>query len=54
MKILKFVIQQPVGDEGQRTWREVWVVNSEGNPRQFIITFKEAGQSGAEFTIDEM
>ncbi|MBY6106251.1 hypothetical protein KUW19_07065 [Ferrimonas balearica] len=54
MKIVKFVIQQPVGDEGQRAWREIWVVNPEGNLRQFIMTFKETGQSGAEFTIDEM
>ena len=53
-KIIKFVIQQPVGSPGQRAWREMWIVSSENNPTQFIITFREAGLNAADFEIKKM
>ena len=53
-KIIKFVIQQPVGSAGQRAWREMWIVSPESNPMQFIITFKEAGLNAADFEIQKM
>lgn len=53
-KVLKFVIQQPVGKVGKRAWREVWVANPDTNPIQFIITFQEAGLGAADFVISKM
>lgn len=53
-KILKFVIQQPAGSDGQRAWREVWLVNAEGKPVQLIITFREAGLDSATFEFQKM
>lgn len=53
-KIIKFVIQQPVGSAGQRAWREMWIVSPESNPIQFIITFREAGLNAADFEIKKM
>jgi len=50
-KILKFVIQQPVGKVGERAWRELWIVDPEGKSLQYIITFKEAGLGAADFEI---
>ena len=53
-KIIKFVIQQPVGIAGQRAWREMWIVSPDSNPMQFIITFREAGLDAADFEIQRM
>lgn len=53
-RIIKFVIQQPVGSEGQRAWREMWIVSPNNNPMRFIITFKEAGLNAADFEIQKM
>lgn len=54
-KILKFVIQQPVGNPGTRAWRETWVVpSSQGAGAQFLITFKEAGLGAADFEIKSL
>ena len=53
-KILKFVIQQPVGKSGSRAWREMWIVNPAGANARFIITFKEAGLGAAGFEIKAM
>ena len=53
-KIIKFVIQQPVGTVGQRAWREMWIVSSDSNPIQFLITFREAGLDAADFKIQQM
>lgn len=50
-KILKFVIQKPVGTPGNRAWREMWVVPNIGN---YIITFSEDGLSAANFKIKAM
>jgi len=50
-KILKFVIQKPVGTPGNRAWREMWVVPNVGN---YIITFSEDSLSAANFTIKAM
>ncbi len=52
--ILKFVIQQPVGEVGSRSWREMWIVQSPKGGTQFIITFKEAGLGAADFEIKKM
>jgi hypothetical protein len=53
-KIIKFVIQQPVGTAGQRAWREMWIVSPESNSMRFIITFKEVGLNAADFEIKKM
>lgn len=53
-KILKFVIQQPVGSPGARAWREMWVVESQGARSSFLITFKEKGMGSADFEIKKM
>ena len=53
-KILKFVIQQPMGVAGQRSWREMWIVSPETNSMRFIITFKEVGLSAADFEIQKI
>jgi hypothetical protein len=53
-KILKFVIQQPVGKSSSQAWREMWIVNPEGASARFVITFKEAGLGAANFEIQAM
>lgn len=53
-KIIRFVIQQPVGSVGQRAWREMWIVDPENNTQQFILTFREAGLKAADFEIQEI
>ena len=50
-KILKFVIQKPVGSPGNRAWREMWIVPNKGS---YIITFSEDGQSSANLKIEPM
>ena len=52
--LLKFVIQQPVGKVGSRSWREMWVIKKANNATQFLITFKEAGLGAADFEIKKM
>jgi len=52
-KVVKFVIQQPVGMPGKKAWREMWVHDPEGTPKQFIMTFREDGQGSADFEIQK-
>lgn len=54
VKIIKFVIQQPVGDVGRKAWRELWVYNP-GSPdsASYIITFQEDGTGSADFIIQK-
>jgi hypothetical protein len=53
-KILKFVIQQPVGNPGSRAWREMWISGPEGVRKQYLITFRETGSNSADFQIQPM
>ena len=53
-KIIKFVIQQPMGSAGERAWREMWIVSPESNSMRFIITFRETGLNSADFEIQKM
>ena len=53
-RILKFVIQQPVGAQGSRAWREMWIADPEGASNRFLITFTETGLSAADFQIQPM
>ncbi|MDN5864845.1 MAG: hypothetical protein L0I62_06470 [Gammaproteobacteria bacterium] len=54
-KILKFVIQKPVGEPGSRAWREMWyILNAEKISARFIITFREDGLHAANFEIRQM
>lgn len=53
-ELLKFVIQQPVGEVGSRSWREMWIVNKSNESTQFLITFKEVGLGAADFEIQKM
>ncbi|GAA5194724.1 hypothetical protein [Ferrimonas gelatinilytica] len=53
-EVLKFVIQQPIGDNGSRAWREMWIVKQPENTTQFLLTFKEVGLGSAEFEITPM
>lgn len=50
-KIMKFVIQQPVGTPGARAWREMWAVSGQPKGATFIVTFRETGMNGADFEI---
>jgi hypothetical protein len=52
--VLKFVIQQPVGEVGSRSWREMWLLKTPNNETQFLLTFKEAGSGAADFEITQM
>ncbi|TKB45370.1 hypothetical protein [Thalassotalea mangrovi] len=52
-EVLKFVIQQPVGEIGSRSWREMWIVKSPEKKQEFLITFREAGLGGADFEIKQ-
>jgi hypothetical protein len=51
-KILKFVIQQPVGPVGKKAWRESWVIMRAGGDGQFIVTFREDGAGSANFEFE--
>lgn len=53
-EVLKFVIQQPVGEVGSRAWRELWIVKTPDSETQFLLTFKEAGLGAANFEITKM
>ena len=53
-RVIKFVIQQPVGQPGKKAWREMWVYDPEGVKKQFIMTFREDGQGAADFQIQKM
>ncbi len=37
-KILKFAIQQPVGEVGSRSWKEMWIVKTPDSDQRFLIT----------------
>jgi hypothetical protein len=52
--IAKFVIQQPKGSSGSRAWREFWIVDPEGSPLKYMITFRENGYNSANFNIKKM
>jgi hypothetical protein len=55
VEIEKFVIQSPVGEIGNKAWREMWVTSPGGkNSKWFIITFREDGKRSANFEISEM
>lgn len=52
-RILKFVIQQPVGPAGRKAWREMWILMKDGSAgRRFIVTFSEDGAGSADFKIE--
>jgi hypothetical protein len=53
-ELLKFVIQQPVGEDGSRSWREMWIIKKADEATQFLITFKEVGLGAADFEIKKM
>jgi len=53
-RVIKFVIQQPVGATGNKAWRELWVYEPEGRQQKFILTFREDGQGSANFEIQKM
>ncbi|MBJ2136135.1 hypothetical protein JEU11_06700 [Paraglaciecola chathamensis] len=53
-ELLKFVIQQPVGEVGSRTWREMWIVKTSENTSQYLMTFTESGLGAADFEIKPM
>ena len=53
-RVIKFVIQQPVGQPGSKVWREMWIYDPEGKKQQFIMTFREDGQGSADFKIQKM
>jgi hypothetical protein len=53
-QMLKFVIQQPVGNPGERAWREMWIAKTDTVSKSYIITFKEQGLEAANFEINPM
>lgn len=52
-RVIKFVIQQPVGIPGSRSWREMWIADPEGDSKSFLITFRETSY-GADYEIEPM
>lgn len=52
-KILKFVIQQPVGPIGKRAWREMWMFMRGSENISFIVTFTEDGTGSANFVFQQ-
>lgn len=52
-KILKFVIQQPVGPVGKKAWREMWIFMRGGESISFIVTFTEDGTGSADFLFQQ-
>jgi hypothetical protein len=53
VKIMKFVIQQPVGSIGKKAWREMWILMKDGKAgHNYIMTFQEDGAGSADFKID--
>jgi hypothetical protein len=50
-KILKFVIQKPVGKVGSKSWREMWIAKTSEKSQSFLITFTENGTGSASFEI---
>ena len=50
-KVLKFVLQQPVGSAGSKAWREMWIYDPNQAKRSYILTFREDGQGSADFEI---
>ena len=53
-QVVKFVTQQPVGKVGARIWQEMWIVNLENIPTQYVITFKEQGLHDASFDLHKL
>ena len=53
-ELLKFVIQQPVGEVGSRSWREIWIIKTSENTSQYLMTFTESGLNAADFVIKPM
>jgi outer membrane protein assembly factor BamE (lipoprotein component of BamABCDE complex) len=53
-ELLKFVIQQPVGEAGSRSWREMWIVKTPEDTTQYMMTFTESGLGAADFEIKPM
>ena len=53
-ELLKFVIQQPVGEVGSRSWREIWIIRTSENTSQYLMTFTESGLNAADFVIKPM
>ena len=53
-ELLKFVIQQPVGEAGSRSWREMWIVKTSEDTTQYMMTFTESGLDAADFEIKPM
>lgn len=53
-ELLKFVIQQPDGEAGSRSWREMWIVKTPENTIQYMMTFTESGLDAADFEIKPM
>lgn len=49
--ITKFVMQDPVGRQGRKAWREMWIYDVDGAHKPFIMTFREDGQGSAHFEI---
>ncbi|MCU0796445.1 MAG: hypothetical protein MUF31_10970 [Akkermansiaceae bacterium] len=50
-KVLKFVLQQPVGSPGRKAWREMWIYDPDHAKRSYILTFREDGEGSADFEI---
>ena len=53
-QMLRFVIQQPIGNPGERAWREMWIAKTDAVSKSYIIMFKEQGLEAANFEISPM
>ena len=53
-RVKKYVIFDPIGQPGWKTWLEIWVYDPEGANTQFMITFREDGQDSVNLEIRKM
>ena len=53
-RISQYLIKNPSGREGSRTWSELWVYDPRGRKKNFMMIFTEDGSGTANFEIEEM
>ncbi len=53
-KVMKFVLQEPVGPVGAMAWREIWIYDPDGDKQMLVMTFREDGAGSADFSIEKM
>jgi hypothetical protein len=53
-KISQYVIKNPSGRVGSKSWQELWTYNPGSQEKNFRIIFNEDGKGSANFEIEEI